>query len=248
MKAKTRIKRIIKSRKFKVALGAAIAALAILAIAALLVPHEQQRMEAQPTAGRVDTPALPDTEVKGIDWDYWKGVNPDIVGWITIPGTHIDYPLVQATKDAPEFYLHHDAYRKYNAYGCPYISAETNLQANDVIIYGHYMGDFDTAMFHDMHGYLNSSYFSEHPEMLVQTPEGNFTLQMKAAEVVEPRSGKVPITGVKTVSELNALYADILHRAQAKKPDLDTHEHITQLFTFITCYDHGNKRCVVYAA
>lgn len=40
-----------------------------------------------------------------VDWDYWKSVNPDVIGWVTVPGTNIDSPIVQAHSDDPEYYL-----------------------------------------------------------------------------------------------------------------------------------------------
>lgn len=42
-----------------------------------------------------------------VDWDYWKSVNPDVIGWVTVPGTNIDSPIVQAHSDAPECHPHH---------------------------------------------------------------------------------------------------------------------------------------------
>lgn len=57
-----------------------------------------------------------------VDWEYWKSVNPDVIAWVTVPGTNIDSPIVQAHSSDPEYYLHHDVYGKYNVYGCPYLA------------------------------------------------------------------------------------------------------------------------------
>ena len=45
-----------------------------------------------------------------IDWDWWKKENPDVIGWVTVPGTGIDLPICQARDEDPTFYLAHDAY------------------------------------------------------------------------------------------------------------------------------------------
>ena len=58
-----------------------------------------------------------------VDWEFWLSVNPDIVAWVSVPGTDIDYPVVQASADDPTFYLDHDVYRCWNPYGCPYLDA-----------------------------------------------------------------------------------------------------------------------------
>ena len=38
-----------------------------------------------------------------VDWEYWKSVNPDVIAWVTVPGTNIDSPIVQAHSDDPEY-------------------------------------------------------------------------------------------------------------------------------------------------
>ena len=53
-----------------------------------------------------------------VDWEYWLSVNPDIVAWVSVPGTGIDYPVVQASAVDPTFYLDHDVYRGWNPYRC----------------------------------------------------------------------------------------------------------------------------------
>ena len=44
--------------------------------------------------------------------------NDDLIGWISIPGTRIDYPVMQ-TKDDPDFYLKHAFDKSYSNYGVP---------------------------------------------------------------------------------------------------------------------------------
>lgn len=44
--------------------------------------------------------------------------NSDLVGWVSIPGTRIDYPVMQ-TKDNPNFYLKHAFDKSYSSYGVP---------------------------------------------------------------------------------------------------------------------------------
>ena len=53
-----------------------------------------------------------------VDWDWWKKENPDVIGWVTVPGAGIDLPICQARDEDPTFYLAHDAYGSWNIYGC----------------------------------------------------------------------------------------------------------------------------------
>lgn len=57
----------------------------------------------------------------GVDWGYWQGVNPDIIGWVTVPGAGIDYPIVQAHEGDPDHYLRYDVYGGWNYHGVPYL-------------------------------------------------------------------------------------------------------------------------------
>ena len=48
--------------------------------------------------------------------------NPDMVGWIKIDGTNINYPVMQ-TPNEPDYYLNRDFYKNQSVYGCPYVQA-----------------------------------------------------------------------------------------------------------------------------
>ena len=56
--------------------------------------------------------------------------NSDLVGWITVPGTRIDYPVMQ-TKDNPNFYLKHAFDQSYSSYGVPYMQENCDIGISD---------------------------------------------------------------------------------------------------------------------
>ena len=58
------------------------------------------------------------TQEKHIDWDYLKSVNEDIIAWIEIEGTNINYPILKA-KDV--YYLKHSFDKKYNSNGDKFV-------------------------------------------------------------------------------------------------------------------------------
>ena len=65
--------------------------------------------------------------------------NPDFVGWISIDGTNINYPVMQ-TPGNPDFYLKHAFDKSYSDYGVPYVQENCDLEQSDnVVIYGHHM-------------------------------------------------------------------------------------------------------------
>ena len=87
--------------------------------------------------------------------------NDDLVGWIKIDGTNINYPVVQS-KDAPNFYLKHNFEKNYTDYGCPYAQQNCDVQApsDNVVLYGHNMKD--GTMFCDLTNYKSESFWAQH--------------------------------------------------------------------------------------
>lgn len=87
--------------------------------------------------------------------------NDDLVGWIKIDGTNINYPVVQS-KDEPNFYLKHDFEKNYTDYGCPYAQQNCDVQApsDNVVLYGHNMKD--GTMFCDLTNYKSESFWAQH--------------------------------------------------------------------------------------
>lgn len=92
--------------------------------------------------------------------------NNDLVGWLSIEGMKIDYPVMQNVDD--EFYLHHDFYGNDSKYGCLYVRNQADIDAGtNVILYGHNMKD--GSMFGDLDLYLKESFYKEHPEISFDT-------------------------------------------------------------------------------
>jgi sortase B len=245
-----RSSRIVRRYAFAGA-GIAVAISALVAICLIVVPHEAQRISSRPMEGRLtDRPAPVATgdgqeEVPGIDWDYWQSVNPDIVGWITIPETPIDYPIVQAHPENPAHYLNHDAYGNYNIYGCPYVDAGCTMQSPNVIIFAHNMGSGEDAMFTTLTDYLDPTYLEAHQQVIIQTPDGASDLKARAAESVSPYGFEKRVA-FSSVEGLREFYLEVWDGADSRCAEPNV-EEVSQLFTLITCDKGGSARTVVYA-
>ena len=66
--------------------------------------------------------------------------NGDLVGWISIADTNINYPVMQSVNE-PNFYLKHGFDKEYSDYGCPYVQEDCDVQepSDNLVIYGHHM-------------------------------------------------------------------------------------------------------------
>ena len=99
-----------------------------------------------------------------------KAENPDMVGWIRIQGTAIDYPVMQ-TPDRVDFYLHRDFYKNKSSYGTPYMSEVCRYEEprTSLMINGHHMRN--GSMFAALQNYTEQEYFTEHPYVQFDTME-----------------------------------------------------------------------------
>lgn len=93
--------------------------------------------------------------------------NSDFVGWISIDGTNINYPVMQ-TIDKPNFYLKRGFEKQYSNYGVPYVQENCALGISDnVVIYGHHMNN--GSMFADLCKYEREDFYQEHPTIHFDT-------------------------------------------------------------------------------
>ena len=109
-----------------------------------------------------------------VDFESLKKINPDIVGWIHIPGTGIDYPIVQA-KDNTK-YLHRTFRGKDSHVGAIFLDAlcATDFSSFNSIVYGHNLKNGE------MFGHLKKLYdvkynrkadYRKHPKIWIITPD-----------------------------------------------------------------------------
>lgn len=105
--------------------------------------------------------------------------NSDMVGWIQIEGTSIDYPVMQTPAD-PNYYLKHDFEKHYTDYGCPFMQADCDALApsDNLIIYGHNMKD--GSMFADLAKYGSKDFWQAHKTVRFDTARGSCAYEIFA--------------------------------------------------------------------
>jgi len=93
--------------------------------------------------------------------------NSDIVGWLKIDGTRVDYPIVQNQEDA-QYYLNHDFDKKKNTNGLPFLDEHSRIEGSDILmIHGHHMKS--GSMFGDLMKYKKESFYKEHATIQFST-------------------------------------------------------------------------------
>lgn len=135
-----------------------------------------------PAVSSQPAPLLPDRD---IDFASLTERNEDVVAWVEVPGSVIDYPVVYSEDNV--YYLNHDLDGEYYVGGSIFAdmaNAET-LTDPVVAIYGHFMPD-DT-LFTQLHRYEDRAYFDANPVVKLYTPKHQFNYRVVAALTVDDR-------------------------------------------------------------
>lgn len=129
-------------------------------------------------------------EMAAIDLAALQQVNGDVVGWIRIPDTKINYPLLQGEDN--DYYLKHTWNDQSNTVGSIFLEHLNSPDLTDynTIIYGHNMRD--GSMFAGLHKYAVQKYWEEHPYVYIAVAEGVYRYEIFSsyrAEVESPAYG-----------------------------------------------------------
>lgn len=117
---------------------------------------------------------------KTIDFTSLKEQNEDIYSWITVPGTVIDYPIVQRA-DELDYYLNHNLDHSTGYPGCIYTQNlnSTDWMDNNTVIYGHNMKN--GTMFAALHSYRDPEFLEKYPYVYIYTETETRVYQIFAA-------------------------------------------------------------------
>ena len=114
--------------------------------------------------GEVELAELP------IDFEALWEINPEVCGWLTIPDTTVDYPILQHEGEDQSYYLKHTIYGEATTAASIYTEWYNSKDFTDpnTIIYGHNMKQ---GMFHDLRYFGEQEYFNEHQELYIYLPD-----------------------------------------------------------------------------
>lgn len=185
-----------------------------------------------------------------IDFDYLKTLNEDIYAWITVPGTIIDYPVLQhPTDDA--YYLHHNLDGSYGYPGCIYTESLNAKDFTDpnTVIYGHNMKA--GTMFAQLHEFEDRDFFDANREVLVYLPEKTLRYEIFAAYVYDDRHLLYSFDF--SDQEVYASYLKSLYEIRDMSANIDKDITVTaenRIITLVTCMAgeaNAEKRLLVQA-
>jgi sortase B len=150
--------------------------------------NQQDYQSVQAVAG-ANQPVAGSTAAKGkwnldktINWTALRKRNPEVVGWVVVPGTKINYPVVQSKNN--QDYLHQNFDKQSSVYGCVFndYQGDPRLAGQVNIIYGHDMRD--GSMFAGLNKFTDASYLAKHRTIWLFTPWMTYQLQANKCKKV----------------------------------------------------------------
>ncbi|MCL1846947.1 MAG: class B sortase [Coriobacteriia bacterium] len=187
----------------------------------------------------------PDTKLDAIriNWDALREINPDVVGWVIIPDTRVNYPIVQGEDN--DYYLNHLFDGTYNDSGAIFLDFlnDPAIRGKNNFIYGHNL--LDGSMFASLKAWREQEYFDAHRVIILATPEMNYRLEVVACLVCDgdDRIRRFEFIDNEDFEDYVGMllgYAVLSELNQGEIPD--------KIYCFVTCTDTNYaKRTILLA-
>lgn len=177
-----------------------------------------------------------------------KEENADIYAWIYIPGTNVDYPILQHPAD-PGYYLRRNTKGKSATAGCIFTELYNSKDFNDnvTVIYGHNMRN--ESMFAHLHKYEDETFFDENPYIYIYTESEIRIYQVFAAH--KYNDSHLLLNGDMTNREYFRKYLDGLRNLNGELDNFNWDIGVTEedkIITLSTCVrNEDDKRYLVQA-
>ena len=173
-----------------------------------------------------------------VDYSQLKEKNSDVIGWIKVNNTNINYPIVQHNDN--EYYLTHDLYKKNNGGGWVFLDYRNNntFDNKNSIIYAH--GRENKTMFGTLKNILNNEWYQNKDNYVIKTSSLNGSYIWQVFSIY-----KIPNTNdyIKTNFTNDDEYLNFLNLIKNRSIyDFKTNISINnKILTLSTCFDDNSK-------
>lgn len=190
-------------------------------------------------------------EFNPVDFNALRQINEDAVGWISIDGTSIDFPIVQG--ETNDEYMRRDFNGNNSSMGSIFLDYRNNSLDNPTydlsdisIIYGHHMSG--GRMFAPLCNYKSQSYYDKHKTGIIYTPDGlAYEAEFFAGVIIDGTDETVLFQSDFVDEDEYERYFDNIIRNSTFDSDVDV-EYGDKIIALVTCsYETDNSRYVLYA-
>ncbi len=132
--------------------------------------QEVVKEEPKPVEEPEPEPETESTVEIPIDFAALQQQNPDVYAWIQVPGTEVDYPILQSSNDNT-YYLNHTIDGEEKKEGAIFTENYNTKTFEDpnTVIYGHDMKN--GSMFQSIHKYMDRSFFDNNRDIVIYMPD-----------------------------------------------------------------------------
>ena len=169
---------------------------------------------------------------------------PDIKGWISIPGTCVDYPVLQSSADDPEYYLRRTYKGEHRTAGSIFFQWDCSPESRNLVVYGHNMSD--GTMFAVLQKMADETFRKEHSQILLQTSDG--LREYRIAAVLKTDITKLSFNRPEFADDADFLsfQKELFAQSLCKTETIPGADR--RLLTLVTCsYEWESARTVVIA-
>ena len=183
-----------------------------------------------------------------VDLSAYLAQNPDFVAWLRIPGTNVDYPVVQT--DDPDDYLNHTFSGKLSVVGTLFSLADADYQApgRNIAIYGHHLRSSGEKMFTSLMRYKNPDFYEDNQTIVLDSLYRHSEYTIFA--VVNMKTGDWEPS--RTTFSGDAAFMAFVNRAKSESlydtgVEVGADDHILTLITCDRSYAGKEGRLVILA-
>lgn len=171
-------------------------------------------------------------------------INDDVLGWIVIDDTHIDYPIVRGQDDME--YVNKDIYGEFSLSGAIFLASQNEKDFSDRynLIYGHHMDN--GAMFGDIMEFLDERYFDKHRTGTLYLPDTTYKIELWACISTDAYDDNVfTVSNKRTESEIASFVDYVKENAIHIHDDMDVTAS-DKMVAMSTCVDAAtNGRAIM---
>ncbi len=183
-----------------------------------------------------------------VDLSAYLAQNPDFIAWLRIPGTNVDYPVVQT--DDPDDYLNHTFSGKSSVVGTLFSLADADYQApgRNIAIYGHHLRSSGEKMFTSLMRYKNPDFYEDNKTIVLDSLYRHSEYTIFA--VVNMKAGDWEPS--RTTFSGDAAFMAFVNRAKSESlydtgVEVGADDHILTLITCDRSYAGKEGRLVILA-
>lgn len=169
-----------------------------------------------------------------------------VIGWISIPGTSINYPVLylQGNND---YYLTHDYTNRYDSYGSIYLDGHQYVDTKNMTLFGHNINTYYRSMFRELTNYENQNFLNNHPTVNFDIGSGSSEWEVIGTMIINIDKDTYSYNRCNFADDADFVdfVNNLLEKCTTKKSGVAI-QGDDQLLTLSTCsYHYKNGRTVV---